>query len=63
MERLRVEVQQEGIERDLAAVEKKYDDLVAIVTKGEETLSDVENAGVDTRRTGKERNLQVLQWC
>jgi len=42
IDRLRVEVQEGGIERDLAEVEKKYNDLAAITAKGIKTLMDIE---------------------
>lgn len=42
LERLRVEAQPAGIEKDLAATEKKYDDLQAVAAAGIKKLRDIE---------------------
>lgn len=43
LERLRVESQTDGVEKDLAAVEKKYNDLQAVVRDGVIQLNEIES--------------------
>lgn len=42
LENLRVQGQEEGIDKDLAAVNKKYDDLIRVATNGVEKLNEIE---------------------